>query len=122
MSSIKEDRAGDLARSVFNEIVMPLAEARRAAGRQAYFATAGSSGERSYFQAPILSVMSPADFEFPGGGSVDGMIDALAEKWIAEGETQLAAMAPRLKAIAAELKKDTAQGDGSVSALCYTMF
>jgi hypothetical protein len=122
MSSINEDRTADLARTLFADVIAPLAEARRAAGQQAYFPMSAAAGERSYFQAPILGVMSPADFEFPGGGSAEGMIDALAAKWLAEGETQLAAMAPRLKEIAAELSKDNSQGDGSVSALCYTMF
>jgi hypothetical protein len=66
--------------------------------------------------------MQPADFEFPGGGSAAGLIDALTAYWAAQGETQLAAMAPRLHEIAEALRDEAAEGDGTVSVLCYTMF
>ena len=52
----------------------------------------------------------------------DRLIDALAAHWTAEGETGLAAMAARLHEIAAALKEEAAEGDGTVSVLCYTMF
>jgi hypothetical protein len=41
---------------------------------------------------------------------------------LAEGESDLAAMAPRLKEIAEALSQEARQGDGTVSILCYTMF
>ena len=94
MSSTDEDRARTLAGKLFDEIVMPLAEARRTAGKQTYFPFAGEAGAKSYFEPPIVRVMRPADFEFPGDGTDAGLVDALAASWSAEGETGLAAMAP----------------------------
>lgn len=122
MSSIETDRARAMAGALFDEVVVPAAEARRAAGRPPYFAVAGESSIASYYQAPFRRVMEASDFEFPGGGSAEGLIDALAAHWTAEGECELAAMAPRLKEIAAALKDEAAAGDGTVSVLCYTMF
>ena len=122
MSSTEVDRARTLAGALFDEVVTPLANARAAAAAPAYFATAGQAGAASYYQEPVLRVMQPADFEFPGGGSAAGLIDALAAHWTAEGETGLAAMAARLHEIAAALKEEAAEGEGTVSVLCYTMF
>ena len=98
------------------------ATARQAAGRPPFFQRSGDAGATSYFERPSVTVMRPADVEFPGGGTAEGLIDALAALWTAEGETGLAAMAPRLKEIASALKEEAEQGDGSVDILCYTMF
>ena len=122
MSSTDLDRARSLAGALFDEVVIPLAEARKVAGQQAFFPLAGEAGATTYYEEPVLRTMQPADFEFPGGGTAEGLIDALATSWTAEGETGLAAMAPRLKEIAAALKEEAAEGDGSVSILCYTMY
>ncbi len=122
MSSTDEEHARGLAGALFDEVIRPLAEARRVAGQQAYFPLAGDAGAKSYFEEPILGVMQPADFEFPGGGTADGLVDTLSALWTAEGETGLAAMAPRLKEIAEALRQEAAEGDGTVSILCYTMF
>jgi hypothetical protein len=122
MSSIELDRARTLAGTVFDEVVAPIGEARKAAGATPYFAPAPVADAKSYYQAPFARVMQPADFEFPGGGSAAGLIDALAAYWSAQGETELAAMAPRLHEIAEALKEEAVEGDGTVSVLCYTMF
>ncbi|MEX2111873.1 MAG: hypothetical protein WD845_01730 [Pirellulales bacterium] len=122
MSSTSQDRARDQAGGLFDEVVAPLAAARQAAGQQAFFPRAGQSNANSYYDDPLVRVMCPADFEFPGGGTADGLIDALAEYWMAEGENGLAAMAPRLKEIAEALSTEAAEGDGTISILCYTMF
>jgi hypothetical protein len=122
MSSTEVDRARDLARALFDEVVSPLAEARRAAGKPAFFATARDPKATTYYTEPLAGVMRPADFEFPGGGSVEGLVDALAARWAAQGEAELAAMAPRLKEIARALKDEADASDGSVSIFCYTMF
>jgi len=66
--------------------------------------------------------MCPSDFEFPGGGSAEGLIDAIAAAWLAEGATELAQMAARLKEIAAAVREEANVDDGSVSIFCYTMF
>lgn len=122
MSSINDARVRALAAALYDEVVTPLAEARKAAGTQEYFSLAPETGAESYYQEPALGVMKAADFEFPGDGTAAGLIDALAAAWTADGETSLASMAPRLKEIADTLKAEAADGDGSVSIFCYTMF
>ena len=88
------DSVRAVAGALFDELVVPLAEARKAAGRQSYFPLKGESGAKSYYVAPLASVMKPADFEFPGGGTADGLIDALTAYWADQGQTELAALAP----------------------------
>jgi hypothetical protein len=122
MSSTNDARVRALASALYDEVVIPLAEARKAAGKQEYFPLARATNAESYYQQPIRRVMKPADFEFPGDGTAEGLIDALAAAWAAEGETVLASMAPQLKQIAETLKAEAADGDGSVSIFCYTMF
>ncbi len=121
-NSTDEDHARTLAGTLFDEVVAPLAKARRVAGTRAYFPLADEAGVRSYYEKPIIRVMQSADCEFTGGGTAEGLIDALAASWTAEGEADLAAMAPRRKAIAEALHVRAAESDGSVSILCYTMF
>ena len=122
MSSTDDNRARRLAAALFDAVVTPLAQTRRVAGKQAYFPLAAQPGAKSYFEEPILRVMQPADFEFPGGGGAEMLVDALAASWTAEGESGLAAMAPMLKEIALALREEALESDGSVSILCYTMF
>jgi hypothetical protein len=122
MSSTEADRARATAAALFDDVVVPLAEARRAAGPQAYFPLGRDASAASYFDEPSLPTMQPADFELPGGGTAEGLVDALAQMWSAQGEAGLAALAPRLKQIAELLQAEAAEGDGSVSILCYTMF
>jgi hypothetical protein len=122
MSSTDENRARRLATELFDAVVTPLAQSRQVAGKQAYFPLAAEAGAKSYFEEPILRVMQPADFEFPGGGTAETLVDALAASWTAAGESGLAAMAPALKEIAGALRQEALEGDGSVSILCYTMF
>lgn len=122
MSSTNEDQVRRLAGELFDQSVVPLAEARKAAGKQAYFPLAGRRGAASYYEPPLQSRMDSGDFAFPGAGTSDGLIEALCAKWSSEGETALAAMAPALKKLATLLADEAAEGDGSVSILCYTMF
>ncbi|MEX0641420.1 MAG: hypothetical protein WD468_01900 [Pirellulales bacterium] len=122
ISTDGEDRARRLAGALFDEVVAPLAAARKAGGSQAYFPMAGEQGAKSYYVTPTVRVMQPADFEFPGGGTAEGLVDALAEWWTAEGEIALASMAPSLKEIAETLQEQVVESDGSVSIFCYTMF
>jgi len=120
MSSTEVTPAGTLSCALYDEVIAPLGQARKAAGQQAYFPLARQPGAKSYYDEPILRVMQPSDFPFPG--TADEVVDALAALWTAEGETELAAMAPRLKQIAEALREEAMQSDGSVSILCYTMF
>lgn len=121
MSSTEEDRPRQAAAALFEEAVVPLAEANRAAGKS-YFATGRDPAATSYYQQPLCRVMTERDFEFPGGGTAEGLVEALGEAWAAQGEAGLAAMKPRLMEIATALRAEAEAGDGSVSVLCYTMF
>lgn len=122
MSSTEADRVRSLAGTLFDEVVVPLAKSRSESGTQPYFPLKGDSATESYFVAPVARVMGPADFEFPGGGSAEGLIDALVEYWSAQGETGLVTLAPRLREIAEALREEASESDGKVSILCYTMF
>jgi hypothetical protein len=124
MSSIEieEDLARTLAGELFDNIVAPLAASRRDSAKPTYFPLAGETGAATYYEKPLLHVMQPADFEFPGGGSAQGLVEALAALWKSQGETGLAAMTPKLAKIAEVLQAEADAGDGSVSILCYTMF
>jgi hypothetical protein len=122
MNPTEATESAQKAGELFDEILAPLAKARRAATAQTYFASAPDANAESYFEPPNLARMGLVDFEFPGGGTADGLIDALAAVWVAQGDTALAAMAPRLKEIAHALSTEAVEGDGTVDILCYTMF
>ena len=118
MSLIERSRVEDLAGALFDESLVPASEATRASG-QTYFAVTPETAAKSYF---VQCETGLGAVDFPGGGSAEGLIDALAEHWTKQGEQRLAAMAPRLKQIAAALREEEDRGDGSVDILCYTMF
>lgn len=117
-----EDRPEDIAGNLFDQVIVPLAKSRKAAGRQPYFPLAGERGVKSYFEEPEVRAMGPADFEFPGGGTATGLVDALAGTWQREGEAGLVELAPGLKQLAETLSVDSDEGDGSVDIKCYTIF
>jgi hypothetical protein len=121
MSLTETDRVARLA-EVLHERIIGLAAARRAAGQPAYFPRAGERDTSTYFEGADVRVMQPADFEFPGGGTAPGLIDALVAFWMEQGETELAAMAPLLHELARTVAAELEEGDGSVDILCYTMF
>jgi hypothetical protein len=122
LSSTKENRSKELAGALFDELVLPLAAARKDAGTQSYFPLAGEKGVSSYYDEPLLRVMQPADLEFPGGGTAEGLVEALGAYWRAQGEIGLAAMAERLKELVEPVREEVVEGDGSISIFCYTMF
>lgn len=122
MSLIERNAAREMAADLFEQAIEPLAAARAEAGDQAYFPLTADADRESYFEMPPQGVMTAADFEFPGGGTAEGLIEALSAAWTAEGELDLAVMAPVLREIAEALREEAAAGDGSVSILCYTMF
>ncbi len=122
MNSIEPRSIDAVAGALFDHVVVPMAAARQAAGAPGYFTRAGDAATTSYFGPPSLAVMQSADFEFPGGGTATGLINALANHWIAQGETELATLAPQLAELAALLRSEDLAGDGTVDIMCYTMF
>ena len=111
-----------LSGALFDDVMVPLADARRAAGAAPYFPLAPDPVVSSYFVPAEHTAMTPADFDFPGGGSAEGLIDALVTYWRAQGEHALADAAPRLKAVANALHDEAALDDGTVDIFCYTLF
>lgn len=116
------DRSTSLSGALFDEVLVPVAAARNAAGAAPYFPAWSDAAATTYFERSSVRRMSPADFEFPGGGTAAGLIDAMAAYWLAQGETALAAAAPRLKAISEALSDEAVADDGSVDIFCYTLF
>jgi hypothetical protein len=122
MNLSRSDRSIQLAGALFDEVLVPLAKARRGSGAPPYFPLQEEASRASYFVPPSLRVMSPADFELEVGRKSEALIDALAAYWARQGESGLAAMAPRLKQIADALGDEAAENDGKVDILCYTLF
>jgi hypothetical protein len=122
MSSTEQQQARALAAELFDTHVVPLATARAAEGARSYFPRGGDDSRASYFDVPVHRIMKADDFEFPGGGSAQGLADALAAAWTAEGSAELAAMVPALKAIAEAMTTKPGDDDDTVSPLIYTMF
>ena len=122
MSQTKPNDSARLSGILFDDVLTPLAHARRAAGAPPYFPLGQDARVDSYFDTSSVRTMRAADFEFPGGGNAAGLIDALTVYWTAQGDAALAAAAPRLNAIAAALRDEAVQDDGTVDIFCYTLF
>jgi len=108
--------------ALFDEVLEPLAIGKRNAGVEPYFLSGCDATVASYFVPPMVLSMTPADFEFPGAGAAEGLINALVAHWAQEGESVLATTASRLNEIAAALSQAAAHDDGSVDIFCYTLF
>jgi hypothetical protein len=122
MSLTKQEPSVAIAGALFDEVLVPLAKQRRTSGSKPFFPLGAESSAASYFVPPTLAVMKPADFELPIGSKSETLIDALAALWTKQGETGLATIAPRLKALADALSGEAAENDGKVDILCYTLF
>ena len=57
MSSIDEDRVRTLAGALYDEVVAPLAEARKGAGKQSYFPLRGEPGATHWHSACLTQAM-----------------------------------------------------------------
>lgn len=112
----KDRRASDF----FREVLVPVAEAERESGRE-FFALRPDSEAESYYVEPTKGVMRPEDFELRAGESVGEFVRELAALWSSEGREELASMAPRLAALASEVREDEEQ-PGDVSPFMYVMF
>ena len=124
MNPTNSSRLNDaqLSAKLFDEVLWPLAEAKRRADDPPYFPAGRDVSVASYFETTRLRSMSHADFVFPGGGTAHGLVDALVTHWTSEAEPALAAMGPRLVEIADALDRAAMQSDGDVDIFCYTLF
>ena len=122
MNQIDVNYSALLAGALYDDCIAPLAVARREAGATPYFALCKDPAAASYFEPCAPAEATAPDLDRAEMAGAAALIDALAAHWTAEGETALAAMAPRLQAIAKALgEEQAAQGD-TVDILCYTMF
>jgi len=122
MSSTEKEFA-QLAGAFFDDVIEPLAGAKRAEGCCSYFPAGPDEDAMTYYEAPSpVARMTRADFEFVGNGTAAGLVAELARHWDQGGERELAAAAPRLLAIADAIKRRNAQPSGNVDIFCYTLF
>ena len=122
MSSTKTVAANELAGALFDKVVVPLAAARESSGQRPYFERSGEPGAETYFEPATTPVMLPLDFEFPGSGTPEGLVDALVSYWTEQGDDGLASLAEGLKELARVYRKEDLKSNGTVDVLCYTMF
>lgn len=113
----KDRRAADF----FNEVLVPVALRERERGRE-FFALRPDASAESYYVEPTKRAMRQEDFELRAADSVEEFVRELAALWASEGREELAAaMAPRLAALASEVREDEEQTD-DVSPFMYVMF
>ncbi len=108
------------ASDFFNEVLVPVALGGRESGRE-FFALRPDAETESYYVEPTKRAMKPEDFELRAADSVEDFISELAALWVSEGRDELASMAPRLLALASEVREDEEQAD-DVSPFMYVMF
>lgn len=108
------------AAAFFREVLVPVALRERESGRE-FFALRPDEAAESYYVEPTKGSMRPEDFELRAGESVEEFVRELAALWSSEGREELAAIAPRLAALASEVREDEEQTD-DVSPFMYVMF
>ena len=116
----RDARKDRVAADFFREVLVPLALRERESGRE-FFALRPDVEAESYYVEPTKREMRPEDFELRAGESVEEFVRELAALWASEGREELAAMAPRLVALASEVREDEKQSD-DVSPFMYVMF
>ena len=121
MSSIEANRADGLALALFDEMVTPLSKSLAGQDRRRRFSGDYDGCAETYFERP-QTTSTAASCEFPGGGRIDGLVDALASFWADRSETELVTMRPRLLEIAMALQEENEEAGGEVDIFCYTMF
>ena len=116
----REVSKDESASAFFREVLVPVALRERATGRE-FFALRPEASAESYYVEPTKRSMAPEDFELRAADSVEDFVRELAALWASEGREGLAALAPRLAALAAEVREDEEQRD-DVSPFMYVMF
>lgn len=122
MNSIEASQSERLAAELFDQVLIPMALARRACGAPAYFPDDRETGSLSYFSSPNIPRMEASACELPGHGTAEGLIEALAVFWKGSGESDLCSLVPMMRKIASALEDEAVENDGTVSVFCYAMF
>jgi hypothetical protein len=117
----EKDRSKDeRAAAFFREVLVPIALRERGSGR-AFFAPRPDAATQSYYVEPTRRDMRPEDFELQACDSAEAFVRELAAVWSSAGREDLAAMAPRLAALATAMR-ESEEWTGDVSPFTYTMF
>lgn len=111
-----------LAGELFDELLVPLAKVRQETRAAPYFAAGPDPTVQTYFSPSAVTALAADDFEFPGGGDPDALVDALIGHWAAQGESVLADARAKLHAIVDALAESEIADDGTVDIFCYTLF
>ena len=99
MSQTDVERSTRLSGTLFDEALLPLAVARKVAGAAPYFPKWRDAQASTYFAPSDITSMAAADFEFPGGGTPEGLIEALARaEGVAAGDRGRRGVAVRRRA------------------------
>ena len=122
MTSIEMSLSARIAGELFDHVLVPMAAARQACGAPAYFAADRKGSSASYFVQPSLPTMGAADFELPGHGTAERVIEALVAFWERAGDSDLCCLGPVMREVAAALQSEAVENDGTVSVFCYAMF
>jgi hypothetical protein len=117
---VKDKVKDESAAAFFREVLVPVALGERESGRE-FFALRPEGEAESYYVEPTRREMRPEDFELRAADSVEDFVRELAALWSSEGREELAAMAPRLAALASDVREDEEQS-GDVSPFMYVMF
>jgi hypothetical protein len=115
-------RSAILSGALFDDVIVPLANEHRGHSAPPQSPRWRDPDASTFFLLSSVSRMTAADFEFPGGGTAEGLVDALAAYWLGEGETRLADCVPHLREIVEALRDEVGNDDGSVDIFCYTLF
>ena len=104
----------------FSKEVLPLSKKMKTDGK-VFFPTAFDANAPSYYIKRKKTTMTKADFEVAGLESYESFGKAVEEMWRAQGEPELAALAPWLARLSKELYAAEEQS-GEVSPFIYVMF
>ncbi len=117
--SLTEDQ-DILAAEFFNDLLSPLAVRERDRAKS-FFPLGADPRAESYYVEPPRRVMAAADFELRAAESLADFVKELTALWASEGHEELAALAPRLLALAEEMGEREEQSE-DVSPFMYVMF
>nr|WHW29212.1 hypothetical protein [uncultured bacterium] len=121
MNPTDEPTWDELAGALFDEVIVPLAQARRDASIAAFGSAERDAGMATYFSEPGAPSISGTEFATSWGDAA-GLVEALLVHWNDLGDSDLQVLGPRFIEIAERLAEEPAESDGSVDVLCYTLF
>lgn len=121
MILIEVKEQSQLAFDFFDEVIGPIAQRERAAGKS-FFPLGFDPEAETYFSTPVRKVMKREDFELRAADSLEKFVAELCALWTQEGNEELAAMAPRLLELARQMASRPQPEAEELSPFMYAMF